>query len=77
MTTIGGCGLEALLEGTRMCTNITAGIQEQLNAREVAEGVKEKILPLQQILKETIEHLTQNRQCIRVYTHGNARFEVK
>lgn len=74
---IGGCGLEALLEGTRMHARIAAGIQQQLTASEVAEVAKDRILFIQQILKETIGHLPQNRQCLCVHAHGNASFEVE
>lgn len=74
---IGGCGLEALLEGTRMHVRIAPGIQQQLNASAVAEVAKDRILFIQQILKEAIEHLPQNRRCLCVHAHGNASFEVE
>jgi 5'-methylthioadenosine phosphorylase len=58
-------------------SNMAAGIRQQLSAHEVAEVAKEKILILQQILRETIEHLPQSRQCPCAHALKNARFEVK
>lgn len=77
MAIVGGCGLDALLEGTRMHARIAAGIQQQLTASEVAEVAKDRLLFIQQILKETIKLLPQNRRCLCLHAHGNARFEVE
>jgi 5'-methylthioadenosine phosphorylase len=58
-------------------SNMAAGIQQQLTAHEVAEVAKEKTLVIQQILKETIEHLPQSRRCPCAHALKNASFEVK
>ncbi len=58
-------------------SNMAAGIQQQLTAHEVAEVAKEKIPVIQQILRETIEHLPQSRQCPCAHALKNASFEVK
>jgi len=58
-------------------SNMAAGIQQQLTAHEVAEVAKQKIPIIQQILRETIEHLPQTRQCPCAHALKNASFEVK
>ncbi|MDH5636309.1 MAG: S-methyl-5'-thioadenosine phosphorylase [Candidatus Bathyarchaeota archaeon] len=58
-------------------SNMAAGIQQKLTAHEVAEVAKEKIPVIQQILRETIEHLPQSRQCPCAHALKNASFEVK
>ena len=58
-------------------SNMAAGIQQQLTAHEVAEVAKEKTPVIQQILRETVEHLPQSRQCPCAHALKNARFEVK
>jgi len=58
-------------------SNMAAGIQQQLTAHEVAEVAKKKMSIIQQILRETVEHLPQSRQCPCVHALKNARFEVK
>ncbi len=62
-----------------MCfiSNMAAGIQQQLTAHEVAEVAKEKTPVIQQILRETIEHLPQSRRCPCAHALKNASFEVK
>jgi 5'-methylthioadenosine phosphorylase len=62
-----------------MCfvSNMAAGIQQQLTANEVAEVAKEKIPVIQQILRETVEHLPQSRQCPCAHALKNARFGAK
>jgi len=58
-------------------SNMAAGIQQQLTTNEVAEVAKEKIPVIQQILRETVEHLPQSRQCPCAHALKNARFEAK
>ena len=58
-------------------SNMAAGIQQQLTAHGVAEVAKEKTPVIQQILRETVEHLPQSRQCPCAHALKNARFEVK
>ncbi len=58
-------------------SNMAAGIQQQLTAHEVAEVANEKMPVIQQILRETIEHLPQSRQCPCAHALKNASFEVK
>jgi len=56
-------------------SNMAAGIQQQqLTAHEVTEVAKKKMPIIQQILRETIEHLPQSRQCPCAYALKNARF---
>jgi len=58
-------------------SNMAAGFQQRLTAQEVADVAREKMPVIQQILRETIEHLPQNRQCPCAHALENARFEVK
>jgi 5'-methylthioadenosine phosphorylase len=62
-----------------MCfvSNMAAGIQQKLTVNEVAEVAKEKIPFIQQILRETLEHLPKSRQCPCAHALKNARFEAR
>jgi len=55
-------------------SNMAAGIQQRLTAQEVAEMAKQKIPVLEQILRETIEHLPKSRQCPCSHALKDARF---
>jgi len=55
-------------------SNMAAGIQKRLTAKEVAEVAKEKIPVIEQILRETIEHLPKSRQCPCSHALKDARF---
>jgi len=55
-------------------SNMAAGIQQQLTAQEVAEVAKKKMPIIQQILRETIEHLPRSRQCPCAHALKKARF---
>ena len=55
-------------------SNMAAGIQQRLTVQEVAEVAKEKMPIIQQILRETIEHLPQSRRCPCAHALKDARF---
>jgi len=55
-------------------SNMAAGIQRRLTAHEVSEVAKKEIPIIQQILRETIEHLPKNRQCPCAHALKDARF---
>ena len=55
-------------------SNMAAGIQQRLTTSEVAEVAKEKMPVIQQILKETIEHLPKERHCPCAHALKDARF---
>jgi 5'-methylthioadenosine phosphorylase len=55
-------------------SNMAAGIQQQLTAQEVDEAAKEKNPVIEQILRETIEHLPESRQCPCEHALKDARF---
>jgi len=55
-------------------SNMAAGIQQRLTAQEVAEAAKEKMPVIEQILRETIKHLPESRQCPCVHALKDARF---
>ncbi|MGQ9461116.1 MAG: S-methyl-5'-thioadenosine phosphorylase [Candidatus Bathyarchaeaceae archaeon] len=55
-------------------SNMAAGIQQRLTAQEVAEVAKEKMPVIEQILRGTIEHLPENRQCPCAHALKDARF---
>jgi len=55
-------------------SNMAAGIQQRLTAHEVAEMAKKKMPIIQQVLRETIEHLPQSRQCPCAHALKDARF---
>ena len=55
-------------------SNMAAGIQQRLTAQEVAEVAKEKMLIIEQNLRETIEHLPESRQCPCSHALKDARF---
>lgn len=55
-------------------SNMAAGMQRRLTAREVAEVAKEKIPLIQQILRETIAHLPKSRRCPCARALRDARF---
>jgi len=55
-------------------SNMAAGIQQRLTAREVAEVAKEKTPVIEQILRETIEHLPKSRECPCAHALKDARF---
>jgi len=61
---------------TALCfvSNMAAGIQQQLTAQEVAEVAKEKMPVIEQILRGTIEHLPESRQCPCAHALKDARF---
>jgi len=58
-------------------SNMAAGIQQRLTAKEVAKVAKEKMRIIQQILRETIEHLPESRQCPCAHALKDARFGAK
>jgi 5'-methylthioadenosine phosphorylase len=55
-------------------SNMAAGMQRRLTAREVAEVAKEKIPLIQQILRETIAHLPKSLRCPCARALRDARF---
>jgi len=55
-------------------SNMAAGIQQRLTAQEVAEAAKEKMPVIEQILRETIEHLPESRRCPCAHALKDARF---
>jgi len=61
---------------TALCfvSNMAAGIQQRLTAQEVAEVAKEKMPVIEQILRGTIEHLPESRQCPCAHALKDARF---
>ena len=54
-------------------TNMAAGIQKRLTADEVAAIAQEKTPIIQQVLRETIEHLPAKRRCLCANAHKDAR----
>jgi 5'-methylthioadenosine phosphorylase len=66
--------LEMCYATVSFVSNMAAGIQQQLTAQEVAEVAKEKMPIIQQILRETIKHLPQSRQCPCAHALKDARF---
>lgn len=56
-------------------TNMAAGFQKRLTAREVSSVAKKKVPVLRQILRETIKHLPENRRCSCARTLKEARFQ--
>jgi len=55
-------------------SNMAAGMQQRLTTSEVAEVAKEKMPFIQQILRETIEHLPKERHCPCAHALKDARF---
>jgi 5'-methylthioadenosine phosphorylase len=58
-------------------TNMAAGIQARLTARELSEVAEEKIPIVQQVLRETIGHLPKTRICPCAHALEEARLEVE
>ena len=54
-------------------TNMAAGIQKRLTARELSEIAKEKMPVIQQVLRETIKHLTTIRRCLCAHALKDTR----
>ncbi|MFQ6074460.1 MAG: S-methyl-5'-thioadenosine phosphorylase, partial [Candidatus Bathyarchaeia archaeon] len=54
-------------------TNMAAGIQKRLTADEVAAIAREKTPIIQQVLRETIEHLPAKRRCPCAHALKEAR----
>jgi len=72
----------ALARELKMCyasicfvTNMAAGFQKRLTAREVSSVAKRTAPVLQQVLRESIEHLPKNRRCPCGHALGEARFQ--
>ncbi len=55
-------------------SNMAAGIQQRLTTREVTDVAKQKMPIIQQILRETTEHLPRERNCPCAYALKDARF---
>jgi 5'-methylthioadenosine phosphorylase len=55
-------------------SNMAAGSQQRLTAQEVAEMAKGKMPVIEQILRETIEHLPMSRKCPCAHALKDARF---
>lgn len=55
-------------------SNNAAGMQQRLTAGEVVEVAKEKMPVIQQILRETIKHLPEDRRCPCARALKDARF---
>ena len=58
-------------------TNMAAGIQARLTARELSEVAQEKISMFQQVLRATIGHLPKTRNCPCAHALEEARLEVE
>jgi len=56
-------------------TNMAAGFQKRLTAREVSSTAKKIVPVLQQVLRETIKHLPENRRCPCARALEEARFQ--
>jgi len=54
-------------------SNMAAGMQQRLTASEVTEMAKRKTPVIQQILRETIEHLPRERRCPCAHSLKDAR----
>ena len=65
--------LEICYATVSFVSNMAAGIQQRLTAQEVAEVAKEKTPIIEQILRETIEHLPQSRKCVCANALKDAR----
>lgn len=55
-------------------SNMAAGMQQRLSAKEVIEMAKEKMPVIQQVLRETVKHLPENRSCPCARALEGARF---
>jgi len=66
--------LEMCYAAVCFVSNMAAGIQQRLTAQEVAEVAKEKMPVIEQILRETIEHLPKSRRCPCAHALKDARF---
>lgn len=66
--------LEMCYATVNVVSNMAAGIQQRLTAQEVTEIAKEKMPTIQQILRETIQHLPHNRHCPCAHALKDARF---
>jgi len=55
-------------------SNMAAGMQQRLTAGEVIEVAKEKMPLIQQILRETVKHLPEDRNCPCARALEGARF---
>ena len=66
--------LEMCYAAVSFVSNMAAGIQQRLTAHEVAKVAKQKILVIQQILRETTKHLPKNRKCPCAHALEDARF---
>ena len=66
--------LEMCYAAVCFVSNMAAGIQQRLTAQEVAEVAKEKRPVIEQILRETIEHLPESRRCPCAHALKDARF---
>jgi 5'-methylthioadenosine phosphorylase len=58
-------------------SNMAAGMQKRLTAKEAVKVAKEKMSDIQQVLRETIRHLPEKRRCPCTHALEDARFEVK
>ncbi len=58
-----------------MCfvSNLAAGVQRRLTAREVVEMAEQKLPIIQQILRETVKHLPKDRRCPCAHALRDAR----
>jgi len=56
-------------------TNMAAGFQKRLTAREVSSLAKKMVPVIQQVLRETIKHLPENRRCQCAHVLKEARFQ--
>ncbi len=56
-------------------SNMAAGMQKRLTAEEVVKVAKEKMSSIQQVLRETIRHLPEERRCPCAHALKDARFK--
>jgi len=54
-------------------SNLAAGVQRRLTAREVVEMAEQKLPIIQQILRETVKHLPKDRRCPCAHALRDAR----
>jgi 5'-methylthioadenosine phosphorylase len=66
--------LEMCYATVSFVSNMAAGIQQRLTAKEVTAAAKERMPVIQQILRETILYLPQKRKCPCANALQDARF---
>jgi len=56
-------------------TNMAAGLEKHLTTSELVKAAKKTAPVLQQVLRETVLHLPEKRQCLCVHALKEARFQ--